>query len=356
MQRLGGDQAGCGCIRDHPIPACGCCCGSVVALLILLFMSIDSLEPTEYGLKYNKLTKAIDTSLVYHGGRHFIGPVSSFLSFPATVQSLEFSKRRGAQAPPLSTRTAEGLGLSLHVVLQYRLLKEDVPALYSLANTYYESLYMKVARDVLLKAAAKYNATHYWTQREKVGKEMLNDVNDQMKLSKAECTGLQLLIIDLPDPYEASIVTTQVQKQGVKTRENAQQAAVIRAKIAVMVSGYQKNITVTLAGANADALLATKSAEARASQMKIEAENQALADLQAALPGLSPAAVVTYQRNFAYQTIPNATFLFGVPNAVTVMGAGAHAADSAPASPPPSVCSAAARAARVAAPDDIVLN
>lgn len=307
---------------------CGLGCAVVLVVLVVVFLSLGAVKPTEYGLRYNRITKQVDTGYVFQSGRHLIGPFSSLLKFPSTVQNLEFSNRTTATAAGLSTRTAEGLGLTLHVAFQYHLIKDKVPALYKLANVNYESLYMKVARDILLKAAAQFTAPQYWLERPEVGEKMLRFVNDGLQSSHATCAGLQLLVIDLPDTYEQSIVATQVQKQGIKTRENEQRATLIRAQIDVMIAGYQNNITVTLSGAQASATLVTKSAEAEASQLKISAENDAFEEVQKNLK-LSPAGLVGYQRSSAYQSIPNATMLFGVPNAVAVVGANGPPATSA---------------------------
>lgn len=316
--------------RNPKLCICGTLCGSIVALVLVL-ISLATVDPTEYGLRYNRFTKTVNEHHVYRGGRHFIGPLSSMLTFPATVQNLEFSERPTRKAPPLSTRTAEGLALTLHVSFQYELMQSDVPKLYALANVGYAALYMKVARDVLLKAAAKYVAPQYWTERELIGKEMQRLVNVSLLDSYARCTGLQLMIIDLPDQYEASIVETQVQKQKVRTKENEQLAALIRAQIGVMVAGFQNNITVTLNGAHASAELATKSAEARAQQMKIKAEDKALEQVIALL-NITPAGLVSYQRGLAYQSIPNASFVFGV-NSVTVWSNGPSPQAPAPSYP-----------------------
>lgn len=323
-----GGCGGCGSLP--PTAVCGLGCAVTLVVLIVVFLSLGSVKPIEYGLRYNRITKQVDTDYVFQSGRHFIGPFSSLLKFPSIVQNLEFSNRTSATAPGLSTRTAEGLGLTLHVSFQYHLIKDKIPVLYKLANINYESLYMKVARDILLKAAAQFTAPQYWLERPEVGEKMLRYVNDGLQSSHATCAGLQLLVIDLPDTYEQSIVATQVQKQGIKTRENEQRATLIRAQIDVMIAGYQNNITVTLSGAHANATLVTKSAEAEASQMKISAENFAFEQVQKNLK-LSPAGLVGYQRSFAYQSIPNATMLFGVTNAVAVVGgaSGPPAASSA---------------------------
>ncbi|CAK0805052.1 unnamed protein product, partial [Prorocentrum cordatum] len=299
----------------------GCWCIIAVGILVLVFSSLGSLQPTEYGLKYNRFSKSVDKSVVYRGGRHFIGPVNTFYAFPATVQNLEFSASGTATAPPLSTRTSAGLSVNVSVAFQYKLDQDGVGALYGRASTNYESLFLVNSRAVLLQAAGNYTNEQYWTARQQIGHDMLALVNDTLRQTWATCTGLQILTIDLPADYEASIVKTQVTNQNILTRQKEQQAALIRAKIDVMVADKERNITVTLATAQANATLTTKSAEARAAQMKIDAEDKALGHVKETL-NLSAEALVGYQRGFAYQTIPNATFLFGVQNAVAVVGGG----------------------------------
>ena len=69
--------------------------------------------------------------------------------FPKTYQTIEFSKRPGANAQPLSTRTSEGLSLGLHVAFQYQLQKDNLDKLYQLTLLDYEKTLIRQARDVL---------------------------------------------------------------------------------------------------------------------------------------------------------------------------------------------------------------
>eukprot|EP00405_Crypthecodinium_cohnii_P016718 CAMPEP_0206449498 /NCGR_PEP_ID=MMETSP0324_2-20121206/18124_1 /ASSEMBLY_ACC=CAM_ASM_000836 /TAXON_ID=2866 /ORGANISM="Crypthecodinium cohnii, Strain Seligo" /LENGTH=396 /DNA_ID=CAMNT_0053918885 /DNA_START=146 /DNA_END=1336 /DNA_ORIENTATION=- len=315
-------------VSDHPRRTCGITLCMTLVLLILTILSMSSVAPTEYGLRYNRFTKTVSTSYVYRGGRHLVGPFSLLMPFPATRQNIEFSARTGAASGPLSTRTREGLALKLHFVFQYQLIRDQVPDLYKLAASNYEQLFAKVARDVLLKSAAHYNAPQYWTERTKIGEEMHNLVNQALSASHATCSGLQIMIIELPDTYEQSIIATQVNKQQMYTKENEQKAALIRAQIAVMVAEYEKNVTVTIAGANADAARVRQSAEAEAQQMKIDAEAAAFQVVQEKL-GLSTPGLVEYQRALTLQQMPGSTFMYGVQNPVIVLGS------SSPPSPAP---------------------
>jgi hypothetical protein len=65
-----------------------------LAVLILL-LSMDSLEPLEYGITYNKITKTIGTD-VFESGRYIIGPWMTFIIYPANLNSVEFSDSRRA--------------------------------------------------------------------------------------------------------------------------------------------------------------------------------------------------------------------------------------------------------------------
>lgn len=63
--------------------------------MIVLLISMDSLEPLQYGITYNKFTKTIGTE-VFESGRYFIGPLKSFIVYPANLVTIEFSNLRRA--------------------------------------------------------------------------------------------------------------------------------------------------------------------------------------------------------------------------------------------------------------------
>jgi len=49
----------------------------------VLIWTAGTVEPVEYGLKYNTISKMIDDSYVYVGGWYIIGPLNSFITFPS---------------------------------------------------------------------------------------------------------------------------------------------------------------------------------------------------------------------------------------------------------------------------------
>ena len=252
-------------------------CIVLCLLVILLLLSMDSLEPLQYGITYNKFSKKIGTE-VFESGRYLIGPFQNFVVYPANLITIEFSDNRNAVSAALQTRTAEGLALQLHVSYQYRLTKDKIPELYNLANVNYQVTLIRMSRDVFMKVGGLYNATSYWTERNKIGDYMKDKLNDELQKAFATCEGLQILKVDLPKSYEDSIVLTQVEVQKTNMRKFEQDAELIRQDINVLVSSADQSIKITNATALGEAYKIKQFATATALQNTIDTEAQVYND------------------------------------------------------------------------------
>lgn len=76
--------------------------------LILFLVSIATIEPIEYGIKYNSISKKVDDTEVMSGGWYMVGPTTSFLTFPATLVNIDWTDYTGAQRAPLTVRDNDG--------------------------------------------------------------------------------------------------------------------------------------------------------------------------------------------------------------------------------------------------------
>jgi regulator of protease activity HflC (stomatin/prohibitin superfamily) len=301
---------------DGSNPAC--IGGSFVCLVLLgLFgiFSLGAVTPLHYGICYNSFTKAAQTDNVYVPGRYLIFPWNSFLLFPSDVQTIEFANEAGLAVSgiryePLHTRTKEGLGLHLQVSLQYRLRKEHLGKLYSEFNMNYAQVFISSLRDVLIKAASEYEAAQLWTERSQVGDVMQELVDKELRNMYAECWGLQLMVIDLPDLFENSIVHTQVQKQAVQTRRNQQISTQIRAETTVIKAEYDRRVKVLMAQGHANFTFTTKQAQAHAQQLRIDTESDILAKVKDKLH-LDAEGLVLYQKYGALDDLDTASLFFG---------------------------------------------
>ena len=98
---------------------CGVCC--LLTALIIVICSVGTVEPIEYGIIYNSITKKVNTEEVYSGGWYFIGPIQSFFVFPSTMVNVDFTDYPDAAHPPMEVKDSIGQTITLSFSIQYKL-------------------------------------------------------------------------------------------------------------------------------------------------------------------------------------------------------------------------------------------
>lgn len=134
------------------------CAVLVIALVILIASSLSSLEVNEYGLDYSGITKTIDVQ-IYGAGIHFLGVAHSFIRFPSTVQTYEFSNQRGSDEAAIQSRSQDGLEVTLEVSFQYKWVSNDLIKLYLKYGPNFSRPCKQVAIDILTDIATNYKAS-----------------------------------------------------------------------------------------------------------------------------------------------------------------------------------------------------
>lgn len=252
------------------------CFGILALVCVILFAcSWDTVEPTEWGIKYNTLSRQLSAEKVYTGGRYFVWIFTRFINFPSTLINIEFSERETSDSGPLNTRTKEGLALGLHMSFQLYLDKEKLPELYYMTGMDYKSTYIRIARDAILQVAGEWEAPSFWQNRTEIGEAILDNLKTELKKAYGDVLQLQFLRIDLPKNYENSIVDTQVEQQKIKMKQFEQQATYIRKQIQVDISEANQQIKVINATANSEAYYLKQQAVAKALTKTITSETWA---------------------------------------------------------------------------------
>lgn len=292
-----------------------CCVLVCVVFVAGIVTSLGAVPPLHLGIKYSTFSKAANLNDIYTPGLYLTGPFNNFILFPSDVRNIEFSniqriQQAGLRYAPLHTRTKEGLGLHLQVSLQYRLIPQNLSMLYSEFNQNYEQVFVSSVRDVLIKAASEYEATQLWEERDVFSHKMQQMVDHELRKTYAECWGLQLMVIDLPNGFERSIVQTQVQKQMMFIREQQQVSTKIRAETSVIKAEYDRQVKVLMADGHANYTVITKEAEANAERRKIQVESEALGIVKKSLQ-LSPEGLVRYQQYGAFDDLNQASLMYG---------------------------------------------
>ncbi len=192
---------------DSPKKAICCCCTliSVVALVILGLFSYASLDATELGLDYSGITKTID-STIYSSGYHFLGFGHSFVRFPSTVQTMEFSNERTANRPPILSRTEDGLQISFKATVQFQLQSANLFKLYMKYGESYLHPCEKHVIESLNDAATRYDANSFFTSTDAINTQMKESLKVTLDQEcHADVRFFQISGVDLPNKFENAI-------------------------------------------------------------------------------------------------------------------------------------------------------
>ena len=249
---------------------CGCCCCTLccVSFLLILF-GFASLEATEYGLNYNWISKSISPQ-IKENGLYFIGIGHSFIKFPKTVQTIEFSNSKAANQGPIQSRTSDGLEVTLEISFQYILQKDQIYKLYTKYGKDYNYIFQNIAVHTLTEEATKYTAYNFFMDRGKIKDDFQYELD---KIFQVLCFSniqfLQLRSVDLPNLFEASIQESEVKKQDIQKAKAEQNKIMIEVDTQIKAAEFQKNVSINKAEGEAKAIYEQNKADVE-SLMKMQ--------------------------------------------------------------------------------------
>ena len=127
----------------------------VILIIIILATSFAKVAVNEYALAYSSWSKSVSTN-IYPPGIHFIGPFQSFITYPSTFETFEFSRLSGADRTPLRSRTKDGLEVEIEISFQYTLDGKRVRELYFEYKDQQSQPFMNSAVDILTDTATYF--------------------------------------------------------------------------------------------------------------------------------------------------------------------------------------------------------
>ncbi|XP_045168927.2 uncharacterized protein LOC123531754 [Mercenaria mercenaria] len=144
----------------------------VILLVIILPLSFVTLEYYEYGFAKARSTGTVDTSTVYSGGKHFLGPNYEFKKFKADAHYLDLKEIR--------VFTADKLEVSITAHAQYFLRQDELPLLHDAYDIYYEDVMKTSAVDALKGAIPIYVTTELITKRPEIERVIYDAVRQRL--------------------------------------------------------------------------------------------------------------------------------------------------------------------------------
>uniref|UniRef100_A0A7S1LU49 Prohibitin n=2 Tax=Neobodo designis TaxID=312471 RepID=A0A7S1LU49_NEODS len=222
-----------------------CCCGfgwkgvavGVVVFIgclltvILVPMSLKTVEFDEIAVDYNKVTRSIDQTPLEEG-LHDVGPAGKLIKFKTTQQV--------GQIDDLETLTADSIEVELDVIVLYSIERQEV---FEIIDKFgdqdaHDAFIRQVCENTIRQVAQGFTAKQFYLQRHdfqltliRVLTQLLTDVRAHAKVDS-----VQVVSVDLPprvlSAMEASILAEQDIQNAEAERITQLQAASIALALA----------------------------------------------------------------------------------------------------------------------------
>lgn len=253
-------------------------CGGGFAGLMLFFLlfSWATVAPTEMALHYNYVLKTVSPEVDAMPGLKFVGPFTSLIKYPKTIQTLEYNSQH---RDLMDGRTQDGLPLVLGCAFQYRLLPDG---LYNLYHSFenepgdYEEIYRLMGIHVITEVATKFTAYQFFNEKQAIATVMRNELDAYFSTHLfATVESLQINEDDLPGLFTDTILMAATSKQNITRMSKTRDAKVIEFQTARLVALAQANVTIQKAIGDQHRIMQNGRADASIIQAYLEAELQA---------------------------------------------------------------------------------
>lgn len=159
----------------------------------------------------------------------------------------------------LSSRTKDGLPLTLSVTFQYML---DPTRVYSLYTSYYneagdyEQVLDLIGTHLITEIATNFTAADFFSDKMKIANEMMLIMNEYFWHHLfANVTSLQIIEDRLPEAFTDAITTTSTSRQNITTMEKWREAELVKFQTALLVAAAQANMTLAQASGEQSVIL-----------------------------------------------------------------------------------------------------
>jgi len=231
----------------------------VIVIIILIATSFAKVDMTDIGLLYSHASRRIDRERLYPAGRYYVGVGGEFITFPLTLTEMEL--------PLFESRTADGLKIVLQVSVNFKIEKDfkKVLSIYDHFGTNYSGFISRLAMNIIRDASARFSAFSYSINRSQVSLEMERDIRDDMNEIGFALESVQLLNIQFPSNFSATLSNTLMLQQQVTQAEREKEAE------QVSLDGDYAKSNITAQGIISDA-----KSQATSIQQNADAESQSL--------------------------------------------------------------------------------
>jgi len=246
----------------------------------LIVGSVRDLDPNEVAFDYDhNVGLIVDDTVLYEGGRHFLGLGHDFIVYPRTVQTISVSSQ--------DVRSADGLQIEMDVTVQYVFAPLDATTLkniYYLFQENYMTAFSFMIEASLRDISSDYYASDFYERRADLQQDMLSDLKTTFLNLSVSVDDLQLVNVGLPIGLSNEIQNTELAKQDAQSALNERNVQLLQldtltqqATYSIEILNYnrdnQVNLTLISAQSQADTLTSIYVAETMALSAILNALN-----------------------------------------------------------------------------------
>mmetsp|Transcript_49833 Transcript_49833/g.98922 ORF Transcript_49833/g.98922 Transcript_49833/m.98922 type:complete len:374 (+) Transcript_49833:51-1172(+) len=259
----------------------------LVAVIVLwLFFSFQSLDPSDYGLEYDWWSSTVtdNNGMAFTAGRYWVGLTKRFIIFPAMVETIEFSNEYsnddGLTMPAIWSRTSDGLAVELECSMQYQLMPTNITKLYRQLGTFEaaQSYFAQLAKSLIMTEATHYSAHQFFANRTTIQpliEEELRQVFKDRLFASLQFFQLQKII--LPHEFEDAIRNTTLTLQEITISQALRDKKAVEWETELLK--MEQHVSVRLNEAKAQAIEVELDGQAKGQRLLLQAQADASAIL-----------------------------------------------------------------------------
>lgn len=278
----------------------GIVCFLVVLIpsLVMFGVSFDTVEVHEIGLVYNNNFKSLSFSPVYRPGRYFLGLGQHFVIFPTDVQRFDFGGDGFTEGQDVNTAlrawSREGQLVILELTVLWRIEPSEIRELYLKYRTDYPDALQRIVIRTVKEESIRFNADDFFLERKNISIAFRDAVRNRLRPEHVILDKCILRGVDLPDRFEAKIVSKIVQAQQVRTAVNLRTTAILRGEVEVITGGGRAEVRRIIANAEASEFATIEAARSQEFELLLRQEADSYQQLQSAL-GLNDTTLLQYR-------------------------------------------------------------
>jgi regulator of protease activity HflC (stomatin/prohibitin superfamily) len=279
--------------EDNAKPALGACCcfSATITAIVLLSLSFHRLDELDYGLNYNAFYNTLEDKVYDTAGLYSLGPSSYFITYPRTVQTIEFISDQQDQ---LQTRTSDGLPVTLGISFQYRYDPARIRDLYLMFKNNQTEVYENTAKANIANSATNYSAYSFFNDKQMIATSMqisLSRVFDEQLFALLDA--FQITQVELPAQFQEAILASIAAKQAITRTQRQKENMRVTFESQELVANETKKQTIALSRGTASRILQEAEALAQTTIQTVTSEMHAYGNVSKTV-GLDTDAGLSY--------------------------------------------------------------